>query len=104
MIFTCASTPFRLAFTQDDPLGWQIVNNTIDFIFFLDMVLIFNTAYYDDDFKMIQHRGVIAITYFKGWFVVDLLAIFPIGHIQRLMPAGDAAEVGPAGADGDPGQ
>lgn len=63
------------------------MNNTIDFIFFIDMILIFNTAYYDEDFKMIQHRGVIAITYFKGWFLVDLLAIFPIGHLQKLMPA-----------------
>lgn len=86
LIFTCAITPFRLAFYTDDPIGWQIINNTIDMIFFIDMILIFNTAYYDEDFKMIQHRGVIAFTYFKGWFLIDLMAIFPIGQIQKLMP------------------
>ena len=47
------------------------------------MVLIFNTAFYDEDFKMIAHRGIIAVTYFKGWFIIDLLAIFPIGLIQE---------------------
>lgn len=49
------------------------------------MILIFNNAYYDEDFKMIQHRGAIAITYIKGWFLIDLLAIFPISHLQKLM-------------------
>lgn len=69
------------------------------------MILIFNTAYYDEDFKMIQHRGVLAVTYFRGWFLVDLLAIFPIGHIQRLMPVeGDPAEAGHAPGDEDPQQ
>ena len=52
----------------------------------MDMLLIFNTAYYDEDFKMIQHRGVIALTYMRGWFFIDLLAILPIGYIQKLMP------------------
>lgn len=88
LIFTCSVTPYRLAFSQDDndPLTWEIINGIVDLCFFADMILIFNTAYYDDDFKMIQHRGVIAITYMKGWFLIDLMAIFPIGYIQKLMP------------------
>lgn len=53
LIFTCASTPYRLAFVEKDSVGWQVANNSIDFIFFIDMILIFNTAYYDEDFKMV---------------------------------------------------
>lgn len=79
LIFTCAITPFRLAFTDKDTFEWEIINLTVDLIFFMDMILIFNTAYYDEDFQMIQYRGVIAISYMRGWFLIDLLAIFPIG-------------------------
>ena len=44
---------------------------------------------------MIQHRGVIAITYMRGWFVIDLLAIFPIAYIQKLMPVDDGSSANP---------
>ena len=84
LIFTCTITPYRLAFTEDDSLTWKIVNYSVDLIFLTDMLLIFNTAFYDEDFKMVSHRGLIAITYLKGWFTIDLLAIFPIGLIQEM--------------------
>ena len=79
LIFTCAVTPFRLAFIEKDNFEWEVINNIVDFCFFIDMILIFNTAYYDEDFKMVQHRGVIAFNYMRGWFFIDVLAIFPIG-------------------------
>lgn len=53
LIFTCAVTPFRLAFTDKDNTEWEIINGVVDLIFFVDMILIFNKAYYDEDFKMI---------------------------------------------------
>ena len=81
LIFTCAVTPFRLAFIEEDTLDWEIINGVTDLIFFIDMILIFNTAFYDEDFKMIQHRGIIAFTYIRGWFLIDLLAILPIGYV-----------------------
>ena len=91
LLFTCAVTPFRLAFTkpEEEDMTWEIINGLVDIIFFIDMILIFNTAYYDEDFKMIQHRGVIALNYMRGWFLIDLLAIFPIGYLQKIMPAED---------------
>ena len=83
LIFTCCVTPFRLAFSADanESLEWYIANYTIDFVFFLDIVFIFNTAYYHNDFRMEQHRGMIAWNYFKGWFIIDLLAIIPTGEL-----------------------
>ena len=81
LIFTCTLTPYRLAFTEDDTLNWKIVNYTVDSLFLIDMLLIFNSAFYDEDFKMVSHRGLIAIAYLKGWFIIDLLAIFPIGLV-----------------------
>lgn len=85
LIFTCAVTPYRLAFYEEDSLDWEIINGLVDFIFFVDMILIFNSAYYDEDFIMNDNRCVIAVNYFKGWFLIDLLAIFPIGYLQKFM-------------------
>jgi hypothetical protein len=30
----------------------------------------------------------------RGWFLIDLLAIFPIGYIQKIMPEGDSSSNG----------
>ena len=74
----------------------------MDFIFLVDMVLIFNTAFYDEDFKMIQHRGVIAVAYLKDWFLVSLVVFFPSDLLQQqvLAQLGDA--VVPVVGDGGP--
>ena len=81
LIFTCISTPFRIAFTETDALGWLIVNYTIDSLFFVDIVLIFNSAYQDEDFRIVDDRKQIAKVYLKGWFMVDILAIVPFDLI-----------------------
>lgn len=81
LIFTCCVTPYLLAFYTDENFVWQIINGIVDLIFFIDMILNFNTAHYDEDFVMLDHRSIIALNYLKGWFLIDLLAIFPIGYI-----------------------
>ena len=50
LIFTYAVTPYRLAFYTDEDFEWEVINGIVDLIFFTDMILIFNTAYYDEDF------------------------------------------------------
>jgi len=42
------------------------------------MFLIFFTAIYDNDFKIIEDRKEISINYLKGWFITDLIAILPL--------------------------
>jgi hypothetical protein len=49
---------------------------------------------------MLDHRCVIALNYFKGWFVIDVLAIFPIGYLQKLMPTGDGGDNSGDGVNG----
>ena len=49
----------------------------IDSIFFIDIVLTFNTCYYNDEIQLIDNRKVIAITYLKGWFTVDIVSCIP---------------------------
>ena len=45
---------------------------TIDILFGLDILVIFNTAYYDDDVDLIENRADIAKSYVKLWFWIDL--------------------------------
>ena len=46
-------------------------------MFFLDIIIIFNTAFYNEDFKLIDNRGSIAKDYITGWFAIDFFAIVP---------------------------
>lgn len=85
LILTCFVTPIRLAFYSHDELIWYIINYMIDFLFLADIIIIFNTAYYDDDFHLIENKRQIATFYLKGWFVVDVLSIFPLAEIAKLV-------------------
>lgn len=53
----------------------------IDFMFLLDIIIIFNTAYYTDDYDLIDSRKEIACNYLNGWFSIDFIAIIPFDVI-----------------------
>jgi hypothetical protein len=46
-------------------------------MFLIDIVLIFNIAFYNEEYKMIKDRKNIARNYLSGWFLIDVLAIIP---------------------------
>jgi len=50
-------------------------------LFTIDIFIIFNTAYYDLDFKIIDSRKEISKSYITGWFTVDTLAVIPFDYI-----------------------
>ena len=60
-------------------------------MFLLDIIIIFNSAIYDDDFEVIDDRSIIVTEYLKGWFFSDVLAIFPF---EMILPSnGEAANL-----------
>ena len=77
LILSCLTTPIELAFFEETTKGWRYSNISIDIMFFLDIIVIFNTAYYNQDFILIDQRSLIAKQYLTGWFSIDLLAILP---------------------------
>lgn len=80
LLLTCVLTPLHIAFSdEDNEQKWMnVTNNAIDILFFFDMLVIFNSAFYDDEaFKMKDNRNEIAIAYLKGWFLIDLVSILP---------------------------
>ena len=85
LIFTCVVTPYRIALVHSNSLEWIIVNYTIDFIFLVDIIATFFTAFYDEDFAIIEDRCVIAKAYATSWLAIDVLAIIPFDLISASM-------------------
>ena len=80
----CVTTPIYISFNDsvkdendNDRLPWFLMNTIMDSIFGIDIVVNFATSYYDEDFKLIDDRKVIASKYLRGWFIFDVIAIFP---------------------------
>lgn len=94
LVFTCFVTPWHICFS-DDSLGWVFVNYTIDCMFLIDMIIIFNTAFQNDDFETVDDHKSIAIVYLMGWFWLDLIAVLPF---QELLPSSNEDD-GPSAGD-----
>ena len=80
-------TPIYIAFhevSDEESSGFDInlVNAIIDIVFGIDIVIVFISPYYDDDFRLIDEHKQIAKTYLYGWFVPDVLAVLPIELIM----------------------
>jgi hypothetical protein len=45
--FVAFLMPYRLAFESQETLFWVLFDEFIDFIFFIDIIVIFNLPYYD---------------------------------------------------------
>ena len=60
-----------------DSISLVFFNYLIDFMFIIDMILKLHTAYFDRNQHLISHPAHCAMNYFKGNFIIDLLANFP---------------------------
>ena len=81
LIFSSVMSPYRLAFVEEDDTKWKIINAVVDSLFTADILVAFNSAYYDDDYIIVEDRMIIAKTYLKGWFFIDFGAIIPFEFI-----------------------
>jgi hypothetical protein len=56
----------------------------MDILFFIDVILTFNTVILDDNnWKIKDNRKFIAISYLKTWFAVDIISCFPFGLLNH---------------------
>jgi hypothetical protein len=74
-------TPYRIALIEKDNTGWQFTTIAVDVCFLIDILIIFNSAFLDENFLMIQSRKQIAGEYIRGWFGVDFFAIIPFDYL-----------------------
>ena len=59
----------------------KVINYFIDAFFLMDIIIIFNCAYYNEDSDLVIDRKEIAYNYITGWFFIDLFAIIPFDQI-----------------------
>ena len=82
LLFACIVTPVRISFySRENGLKWLVIDTVVDFFFLIDMCVIFNTAYYDLDFNIIENRKTIAKEYLRTWFMIDFIAVIPVEFI-----------------------
>uniref|UniRef100_A0A8D0H4E7 Potassium voltage-gated channel subfamily H member 6 n=1 Tax=Sphenodon punctatus TaxID=8508 RepID=A0A8D0H4E7_SPHPU len=89
VIYTAVFTPYSAAFLLNeeqeekrwdcgyscDPLN--IIDLIVDIMFIVDIIINFRTTYVNINDEVVSHPGKIAIHYFKGWFLIDMVAAIP---------------------------
>lgn len=65
MIFTVTVTPYRVAFVDEDTMGWFIIDLTVDGLFFLDVIVNLFSAYYTQDEVLVFSKRGILCNYLK---------------------------------------
>uniref|UniRef100_A0A0R3RIP7 Ion_trans domain-containing protein n=1 Tax=Elaeophora elaphi TaxID=1147741 RepID=A0A0R3RIP7_9BILA len=85
VIYTAIFTPYVAAFLLredssrkarfSEPL--EIIDLIVDIMFIVDIIINFRTTYVNENDEVVSHPGKIAIHYFKGWFIIDMIAAVP---------------------------
>ena len=47
----------------------------------MDIFVSFVSAYYDEDNVLVTNNRYIAVEYFKGWFLIDVVSVVPFNEI-----------------------
>uniref|UniRef100_A0A8C5X7F3 Ion transport domain-containing protein n=1 Tax=Malurus cyaneus samueli TaxID=2593467 RepID=A0A8C5X7F3_9PASS len=55
----------------------NVVDLIVDIMFIIDILINFRTTYVNSNEEVVSHPAKIAIHYFKGWFLIDMVAAIP---------------------------
>lgn len=68
LIFTSIFRPYQVAFSPQTIyiFRWNVINFVVEVLFLIDILVVFNTPYYTEDFKLIESRKMIANNYLFG--------------------------------------
>lgn len=90
VIYTAVFTPYSAAFllkeTEEGPAApdcgyacqpLAVVDLIVDIMFIVDILINFRTTYVNANEEVVSHPGRIAVHYFKGWFLIDMVAAIP---------------------------
>ncbi|XP_006044187.2 potassium voltage-gated channel subfamily H member 6 [Bubalus bubalis] len=89
VIYTAVFTPYSAAFLLSDQDESQrgdcgytcspltVVDLIVDIMFVVDIIINFRTTYVNTNDEVVSHPRRIAVHYFKGWFLIDMVAAIP---------------------------
>ncbi|XP_056149858.1 potassium voltage-gated channel subfamily H member 6-like [Lampris incognitus] len=89
VIYTAIFTPYSATFLLSDqeeaamqtcgyscsPLN--VVDFIVDIMFIVDIIINFRTTYVNSNDEVVSQSARIAVHYFKGWFLIDMVAAIP---------------------------
>ena len=81
---TCGFTPYFLAFPDKYSYPVLIFDNLMNAFFFVDICMNFFTAYYDEDYEIIDDLKEVFKNYFLGWFFIDLISVIPFDQFTTV--------------------
>jgi len=84
LIYVATIQSYRLCFEDDTPLAWTIIDYFVDFLFFIDIIMNFISAYYNEEGRLVKNPRVLAFKYLKSWFIVDAVAVFPFELVGEV--------------------
>ncbi|XP_039225785.1 potassium voltage-gated channel subfamily H member 2 isoform X1 [Crotalus tigris] len=89
VIYTAIFTPYSAAFLLNNQDGrdhracgyscspLNVVDLIVDIMFIIDILINFRTTYVNSNEEVVSHPAKIAIHYFQGWFLIDMVAAIP---------------------------
>lgn len=80
------SLPIELAFEPEFTRSQEnaTLNAVIDFLFLIDIVVVFRTAIIGDNGEIVTDQKTIAIKYLKGSFMIDFLSTIPLDSMAGI--------------------
>ncbi len=72
------------------PYNNEYFFNIVDIMFIIDILINFRTTYVSDNDEVVSQPSKIAVHYFRGWFIIDLVAAIPF---DLLLFGSDTDEV-----------
>ena len=75
MIKACVVLCYSPFSRYHDPI--TIIDLIVDIMFIVDILINFRTTYVNKKDEVVSHPAKIAIHYFKGWFLIDVVAAIP---------------------------
>lgn len=82
LIYECTINPYRLAFNIENTPFYFYLNESITVIFFLDIIINFRTAYYNEYGELIDDSREVARNYLTSWFFIDLISTIPFEYFS----------------------
>lgn len=88
LLYSVVVSPVQLAFFDTVPIGWSIVDNMVESLFFLDIFINIFSSYYDDEGNLVTSIRSVTHRYLLGWFTLDLLTCFPFSQVLAASSVG----------------
>jgi len=77
LIYTGTYVPYKVAYSSGEKSFTDDMEMLIDFLFFLDIIVNFISAYEDKERNLEFRLHKIALTYVTSWFFLDVVSSIP---------------------------